>query len=467
MSYLAQIIFSVLLIAAVSFFARSVLRTLGFIKIGRPLEPVDQKGERWKQVIFIALGQKKMFKRPIPAILHLMVYAGFLIVNIELLEIVLDGLLGTHRLFEPMLGGLYVPLINFFEFFAVLVIISCVVFFIRRNIIKLRRFQLKEMLGWPKLDGNLILVFEIVLMLFLLNMNAVDTVRGPDLMSMMEERVTPDVLTNDSELSTVTYSSYETTIVHQPYFFSKFFMPIYQGIHPSSLNLIYHIFWWAHIIGIFFFANYVPYSKHFHVFLAFPNTFYANLQPKGMMKNMDSVTNEVKIMLGMVTPDTTAPPAEIGRFGAKDVVDLNQKDILGALTCTECGRCTSNCPVNLTGKSLSPRKIMMDTRDRTEELYKSRQKNGPDHDDGKSLLGDYITDEELFACTSCNACTETCPINIDPLNIILELRRYKAMEEAQGPSEWNGMYQSLETTFNPWKFPPTDRGNWTKDLNEA
>jgi heterodisulfide reductase subunit C len=436
MEYLAQIIFSILLIAAVSFFGRSVLRTLGFIKIGKPLETVDQKGERWKQVIFIALGQKKMFKRPIPAILHLMVYAGFLIVNIELLEIVLDGLLGTHRLFEPMLGGLYVPLINFFEFFAVLVIISCLVFFIRRNIIKLRRFQLKEMLGWPKLDGNLILVFEIVLMLFLLNMNAVDSVRAEGMMKG-----------------------------NHSYMFSQYFMPIYTS--SENLDMIYAIFWWAHIIGIFFFANYVPYSKHFHVFLAFPNTFYSNLKPKGMMKNMDSVTNEVKIMLGMATPDASAPPAEIGRFGAKDVVDLNQKDILGALTCTECGRCTSNCPANLTGKSLSPRKIMMDTRDRTEELYKARQKNGPDHDDGKSLLGDYITDEELFACTSCNACTETCPINIDPLNIILELRRYKAMEEAQGPSEWNGMYQSLETTFNPWKFPPTDRGNWTKDLNKA
>lgn len=432
MQFLAQIIFGVLLVAAVSYFFLSVRRTLGQIKLGKPLEEADQKSTRWKNVILIALGQKKMFKRPIPAILHLMVYAGFLIVNIELLEIALDGLLGTHRLFEPILGGLYVPLINFFEFFAVLVIISCVVFFIRRNIVKLKRFQLKEMIGWPKLDGNLILILEVVLMLFLLNMNAVDMV--------INER-------ND-------------------FFFSGLFAPFYMGTNIEVLQLVERVFWWAHIIGIFFFANYVPYSKHFHIFLAFPNTFYSNLKPRGMMKNMDSVTNEVKIMLGMATPDASAPPAEIGRFGAKDVVDLNQKDILGALTCTECGRCTSNCPANLTGKSLSPRKIMMDTRDRTEELYKARQKNGPDHNDGKSLLGDYITDEELFACTSCNACTETCPINIDPLNIILELRRYKAMEEAQGPSEWNGMYQSLETTFNPWKFPPTDRGNWTQDLNK-
>ncbi len=431
MQFLSQVVFFVLLCTAVVLFFRSSKRIWNNIKLGKPFDRSDNKSARWKTMLLVAFGQRKMFKRPVPAFLHLLVYSGFLLVNIELLEIVLDGILGTHRLFEKPLGAFYVFLINFFEFFAVAVLVSCAIFFVRRNFIKIRRFHLKEMTKWPKLDGNLILVFEIVLMLFLLNMNAADTaLRKSD-----------------------------------GFFFSNLFLPIYDDVSPASLHTVERFYWWAHIIGIFFFANYVPYSKHLHIFLAFPNTYFSNLNPKGKIDNMDSVTKEVKLMLGLPV-EQTEQAAEIARFGAKDVLDLSQKNILDAYTCTECGRCSSNCPANITGKKLSPRKIMMDTRDRAEELGNLKRKNGGEALDDKSLLGDYISEEEIFACTSCNACTEACPVNIDPLNIILQLRRYKVMEEAQGPQEWNGLYQNIETSFNPWKFPPTDRSKWTEALNK-
>lgn len=425
-----QLIFAVALCVAGFFFFRSVKRIWATIKLGKPTNRTDNKAERWKQVLLIALGQKKMFKRPIPAVLHLMVYVSFLIVNIELLEIVIDGLFGTHRVFSGFLGSLYVPIINFFEFFAVLVIISCVVFFIRRNIIRLKRFHSTEMGKWPTLDGNLILVFEIVLMVFLLNMNATDTavmkLKGGE----------------------------------QSFFFSNLFVPLYSGASMDGLVIAERFYWWAHILGIFTFANYVPYSKHLHIFLAFPTTYYANLEEKGKMENMPVVTNEVKIMMGMAQPEGTP---EMTRFGAKDVTDLSEVNILNALTCTECGRCTSNCPANITGKELSPRKIMMDVRDRAEELHEFNNTAEEGKEDGKSLF-DFVKDQELYACTSCNACTEACPINIDPLSIILELRRFRVMEESKGPAEWTGMYGSLETTFNPWKFPSTDRQNWRDDV---
>ena len=386
-------------------------------------------------MLLIAFGQKKMFKRPIVALLHLFVYLGFLIVNMELLEIILDGVLGKHRIFQEPLGNLYPILINVFEFFAVAVLVSCLIFFIRRNVLRIKRFWQSEMTSWPKLDGNLILVFEIILMVFLLNMNATDTA--------MVQKAGGE----------------------QSFFFSDLFVPLYSGASMEGLHMAERFYWWAHIIGICFFANYVLFSKHLHIFLAFPNTYFASLEIKGKMDNMPEVTNEVKLMLGM--PGDGNPPAEVERFGAKDVTDLTWKNLLDSYTCTECGRCTSNCPANLTGKALSPRKIMMDTRDRLQEVGKAKSKNGKDYEDGKSLLGDYIKDEEIYACTSCNACVEACPVNIDPLNIITQLKRYKVMEEASGPSEWNNMYQNIETSFSPWKFAPTDRFKWADELKKG
>ncbi len=427
---LQQFIFSLALCIAGFFFYKSVIRVWETIKLGTPTNRTDNKLERWKQVLFIALGQKKMFKRPIPAVLHLMIYVSFLIVNVELLEIVIDGIFGTHRVFSDFLGVLYVPVINFFEFFAVLVIISCVIFFIRRNIIRLKRFHSAEMGKWPSLDGNLILIFEIVLMLFLLNMNATDS------------------------------AMIQLQGGNQSFFFSDIFVPFYTGASMGFLHVAERFYWWIHILGILAFANYVPYSKHLHIFLAFPTTYYANLEVKGKIENMPVVTNEVKIMMGLTQPEGTP---EISRFGAKDVTDLSELNILNALTCTECGRCTSNCPANITGKELSPRKIMMDVRDRAEELQEFNKTSEKGVEDGKSLF-DFVKDQELYACTSCNACTESCPINIDPMSIILELRRYRVMEESKGPSEWTGMYGSLETTFNPWKFPSSDRQNWREDV---
>lgn len=437
MDFLPQIIFALLLLAAAVLFVRSVQRIIFNIKLGRPFDRSDRKGERWKNVLLIAFGQQKMFKKPLPAILHLFVYIGFLIVNIELLEIVVDGLTGKHRAFQPMLGSFYPFLINFFEFFAVAVLLSCIIFLVRRNVLSIQRFKNKEMTSWPKLDANIILIAEIVLMIFLLSMNATDSL-------LMEKKG-----------------------VAQSFFFSDMLKGLYAGFSPGQLQVAERVFWWAHIIGIFAFANYVPYSKHLHIFLAFPNTYWSNLNPQGKMENMPDVTNEVKMMLGAQPDENAAPPEEIGRFGAKDVTDLTQKNILDAYTCTECGRCTAQCPANITGKQLSPRKIMMDTRDRAEDTGRFIKQNGKDQQDGKALLGDYITDEEINACTSCNACVEACPVSIDPLSIILQLRRYKVMEESGGPAAWTNMYQSIETTFNPWKFPPTDRFKWAEKMKNG
>ena len=434
MNILSQLIFIVLLLTAAYFFTVSILRLKINIFLGKEIPDVSDTGQRWRNVLFLAFGQKKMFKRPFVAAMHLFVYLGFLIVNLELLEIVTDGIMGTHRIFAPLLGDLYTPLINFFEFFAVMVILTCIIFLIRRNITKVPRLQSAEMTGWAKLDGNLILVFEIVLMFALLSMNATDSL----------------ISQNSGEM--------------QQYFFSGLLSPLFNDLSIEQLHSSERFFWWTHIIGICFFANYVMYSKHLHIFLAFPTTYYASLEPKGKMANMETVTTEVKIMMGLEQPAT--PPAEVGTFGAKDVTDLSRTALLSAYSCTECGRCTSSCPANLTGKKLSPRKIMMDTRHRTEELGAYKAINGPDSHDGNSLINDWISSEEIFACTSCNACVEECPISINPLSIINELKRYKAMEEAQGPTEWNGMYQGIETSFNPWKFPPTDRFNWAKKLEE-
>ena len=435
---ISQIVFLILLSLTVYIFYKNAQKIRKNILLGKKYTPKGSKKDRFKQMVLIALGQKKMFKKPIPALLHLFVYLGFLLVNIELLEIICDGLFAKHRIFKPFLGEAYHFLINFFEFFAVAVLLVCVVFLIRRNVLQIKRFFGGEMTKWPKLDANLILVFEIVLMFFLLNMNATDTA---------------------IQLKAGGEATY--------YWASALFVPLYDNASLDGLHLAERFYWWAHIIGVFVFANYVLYSKHLHIFLAFPNTFFTNILPKGKIENMDAITQEVKLMLDPTAVADDALADEGGSFGAKDVQDLSWKNLLEAYSCTECGRCTSNCPANLTGKKLSPRKIMMDTRDRIEEVGQNREKHGEDYQDEKSLIDDYITEEEILACTTCNACVEACPVNINPLSIITELRRYKTMEEAKVPSEWNGMYQNVETSFNPWKFPPSDRANWMESMKNS
>lgn len=407
------------------------------ILLGKPQAMNDRKSERFKTMLLVAFGQKKMFKRILPAFFHFLIYIGFVLINLEVLEIVLDGLLGTHRLFAPFLGGFYTFLISFFEVLAVLVILACVVFLVRRNIGRLDRFHKIEMKGWPTLDANFILIIEIVLMVAILSMNAADQV-------LQERAASHYTLTGN-------------------FLISGLLAPLFSGLTDFSLMVVERIAWWFHITGIFAFALYITYSKHLHIFMAFPNTYYSRLQPKGKMNNMEEITNEVKIMLG-VSAGADAPPPEGLKFGARDIGDLTWKNLMDAYACTECGRCTSECPANLTGKKLSPRKIMMDTRDRTEEVGLMRQAEAKGPEEGKSLLGDYITKEEINACTSCNACVEACPVNINPLEIILQLRRYVAMEESAAPQSWNMMFQNVETSFAPWKFAPSDRFNWADEL---
>ena len=431
MGYVQQILFLVTLVVAFILIRKRVMRIKSNIQLGKKTGVADRPRERWQNVLLVAFGQKKMFKRIIPAFLHFWIYAGFLIINLEVLEFIIDGLLGTHRVFAPFLGSIYPVLMNFFEFLAVAVLLACVIFLIRRNVLKIKRFWSAEMTSWPRLDGNLILIIEITLMVAILTMNATD--------QLLQSKDSHYVQTGRL-------------------FFSSFLMPLFKNLSTHSLIIVERVAWWFHIIGIFGFALYVTYSKHLHIFMAFPNTYFAKLEPKGHMVNMPIVTNEVKSMLGLGAAES--PAVEPGRFGAKDVNDLARHNLMAAYACTECGRCTSECPANLTGKKLSPRKIMMDTRDRMEEVGASDK----GLQDGKSLLGDYITKEEVNACTSCNACVEACPVLINPLEIILELRRYVAMEESGSPAQWNSMFQNIETSFAPWKFAPSDRFNWSKDL---
>jgi hypothetical protein len=442
MQILAQILFGIILIAGIGFFARNVRRMIRNIKLGKKVDRTDQKGERFKTMALLALGQSKMVRRPISGILHIIVYLGFIIINIEVLEIIIDGLFGTHRIFAPYLGGAYDVLIATFEILAFLVLVGVIIFWTRRNISRIKRFWAREMTSWPKNDANNILYFEMVLMALFLIMN------GADLQLQL----------NGADH----YAKAGTFPI------SQFLLPIFDGLSTSTLIIIERTAWWLHIVGILIFLNYLYYSKHLHILLAFPNTYFAKLSPKGEFNNLEAVTNEVKLMMDP-DADPFAAPAEGAeddvpeKFGASDVSDLNWVQLLNSYTCTECGRCTSECPANQTEKKLSPRKIMMDTRDRLEEVGENINKNGTFEDDGKQLLDDYILREELWACTTCNACVEACPIGIDPLSIIMDMRRYLVMEQSAAPNELNNAMTNIENNGAPWPYNQMDRLNWTNE----
>ncbi len=434
---IASIIFILLFAAGVALFTINSRKIIRNIKLGKDVNLSDQPEKRWKTMFLVALGQSKMLDRPVAAILHIFVYVGFVIINIEVIEIIVDGIFGTHRFLAFLGDALYGFLIGSFEILAFLVTFGCAVFLIRRNVLKLKRFVNKDLDGWPRTDANAILITEILLMSAFFTMNACDMV-----------------------LFNMGSHHYNVAFANP---ISQFLMPVFSGMSEGSLIAIERTTWWFHIIGIFAFLNYLPYSKHLHILLAFPNVYFSNLNPKGQFTNLESVTNEVKAMMD---PSFTPPPADPDkpmRFGAKDVVDLSWKQLMNAYSCTECGRCTSVCPANTTGKLLSPRKIMMSTRDRLVEVGENMDKNnGTFVDDGKAL-GSYITKEELWACTSCNACVEACPINIDPLSIIIDMRRFLVMEESIAPTELTGMFTNIENNGAPWQFPPADRLNWKNE----
>jgi ferredoxin len=447
MQFIPQIVFIILSGTAIFIFVRKIKDIRRNILLGRDETINDQPGRRWKNVLLLAFGQKKMFRNPTVAGLHFFVYAGFIIINVEILEIILDGILGTHRVFASSLGRLYNFLIDSFEILAVLVIIGCVAFLVRRNMLKLKRFISKDLDGWPRSDANYILITEIILMLLFLTFNASDT--------LLQARGVEHYATNATG----------------NFIISQWMHPILNEAGNHGLVIIERSCWWLHIAGVFAFLNYLPWSKHLHIILAFPNAYYASLLPPGEMKNMKEIQNEVLYSLqpGMApAPVASAATGEspvpaVTGFGAKDANDLSWKNLLDAYSCTECGRCTAACPANITGKLLSPRKIMMDTRDRLEEIGRNIKKNGKFTDDGKTLLHHYITPEELRACTSCNACVQECPVSINPLDIIFQLRRYLVMEESNSPQEWNAMFSNTENNFAPWKFSPDDRDKWAAE----
>ena len=434
MPYLPQILFILLLVTAMWLFSVKAKEIIGNIRLGKKEDYSDRPADRWKNLLLLAFGQKKMFRNPLVAIMHFVIYAGFIIINIEILEIVLDGIFGTHRLFAPHLGGFYNFMINFFECFAAGVVITCVIFLVRRNVLRLRRFISHDLDGWPRSDANYILLAEILLMTLLLTMNATDT-----LLQQRGEAGYADFLTGDFVVS---------SLLH----------PLLNGLSDQSLITLERTAWWLHIAGIFTFLNYLPYSKHLHIILAFPNAYFTRLEPQGKMKNMPAVQQEVLYAMQPETIPIEATPPE--SFGARDVFGLSWRNLLDAYTCTECGRCSAACPATQTGKLLSPRKIMMDTRDRMQDIRKNIKQNGTFQDDGKTLLHQYITTEELRACTTCNACVEECPVSISPLEIILELRRSLIMEESNAPQEWNTMNANIENNFAPWKFNPDERDQW-------
>ncbi len=430
-----SLIFTIALAATIFLFYRSIKRIRTHIKLGKDIDISDQSSARWKKMFLVAIGQSKMTKKPIAGLLHIMVYVGFIIVNIEMLEIFIDGISGTHRFlsFIPFYNGI----ISLVEFFAIMVIIACITFLIRRNILRVKRFHKPEMKSWPSLDANIILISEVLLMTAFLSMNAADRI-----------------------LQIREFGHYTNT---GGFFFSEFIIPMFSALPSSTLIFIERFGWWFHILGVFAFLNYIPYSKHFHVFLAFPNVFYSKLKPRTYINNMESVTNEVKIAMGLLQDDGAATE-EIATFGAKDVRDFNWKVLMDAYTCTECGRCTDVCPANITGKLLSPRKIVMDTRDRLELVGNTVMKDSDKAEIDGSLLHDYISDEELWACTTCNACTEACPVEIDQVSIITELRRYSYMEESAAPSPLVAANTNIENNGAPWQFPADDRANWADEV---
>ncbi len=443
MQYIPNILFTIALVVGIGYFTINIRKIIRNIKLGHEVDASDNIAQRWSNVVRIALGQSKMVVRPIPGLLHIIVYVGFVIINIEVLEIIIDGIFGTHRILSTVLpAGLYNFLIASFEVLAFLVLVGVILFWTRRNIQKLKRFWANEMKGWPKNDGNFILYFEMVLMVLFLTMNAAD-----------------------QQLQSLGAAHYAEA---GSFPISQFIAPLFNGLSEGTLIAIERGAWWLHILGILVFLNYLYFSKHLHIILAFPNVYFGKVVPKGKFKNLDSVTAEVKMMMDpnidpFATPveGTTEAPA---KFGASDVMDLSRIQLLNAYTCTECGRCTSECPANITGKKLSPRKIMMDTRDRLEEIGKNINKNGEFKPDGKQLLDDYITREELWACTTCNACVEACPVSIDPLSIIMDMRQYLVMEQSAAPTELNVAMTNIENNGAPWPYNQMDRLNW-KDEN--
>lgn len=435
MPVLPQFIFVALLASAVYLFAKNMLQIRKNILLGLPEDLSDQPRLRWKNLLLLALGQKKMFKNPLVAVLHCIIYAGFIIINIEVLEIVLDGLLGTHRLFLPWLGGTYTFFINCFEVLAVGVLLVCIVFLARRNLLQLKRFVSKDLNGWPRSDANYILIAEIILMTLFLMMNATD--RALQLKGATHYHDTGNFI------------------------FSGWIAPLFSHFSTANLEVIEKTSWWLHITGILVFLNYLPYSKHLHIMLAFPNAYYARLPLLGKMTNMPSVQDEVKYMMQPELAPTEAQPVQ--KFGAKDVMDLSWKNLLDAYSCTECGRCSAACPATITGKILSPRKIMMDTRDRLNEVGENIALNKAFKADQKTLLNNYITAEALRACTTCNACVDACPVSISPLDIILQMRRSLIMEDSNAPQEWNAVFGNIENNFAPWKFSPDDRDKWAAE----
>ncbi|RBL91879.1 (Fe-S)-binding protein [Chitinophaga flava] len=440
MRIVQELLFIIAFSVAVYLFSTKVRQIRRNILLGRDEDLNDHPDLRWKNVLLLAFGQKKMFRNPMVAVLHFFVYAGFIIINLEILEIILDGILGTHRVFVSVLGSLYPVLIGAFEVLAVLVILGCAIFLIRRNILKLRRFISKDLDGWPRSDANYILITEIVLMTLFLTMN-----------------------TADQQMQLRGSAHYVTT---GPFLITGSLAPLFSGLSDGTLVGLERGGWWLHILGVLAFLNYLPYSKHLHIILAFPNAYFASLEPMGEMENMPAVQREVQLMLQPELAASEPAPEGIPKFGAKDVSDLSWKNLLDAYSCTECGRCSAACPANLTGKTLSPRKIMMDTRDRLEEVGRNINANGTFTDDGKTLLRNYITEEELRACTTCNACVQECPVSISPLDIILQLRRHLVMEESSAPTEWTGMFSNIENNMAPWKFSMDDRDKWAEEMNQ-